>query len=405
MFYEKELTFLRNILKNMRLNSYIVPDEGNYEEIDFRLRKLLFTEDDYISLISVIMAKTKENVIYKMSDSFLCNYVFLQLPDSENGSALIIGPYLDSEITKEVKLKLADKFNIDSKAFVQFESYYQSIPYVANDSFLFSLLMTLGELIWGSSENFTVENIEEATTYNFGEAPVYSRTSSDKPQLSLHLLESRYEKENKLMKYVSQGLTNKVDMLINSWDTSIIEQRTTDRVRNSKNYSIILNTLLRKAAESGNVHPYYIDSLSSEFASRIEVASSTEEINKLQREMMRSYCQLVKKHNMKNYSPLIQKVITTIDSEITSDLSLKAMSDMLGINPSYLSSLFKKETGSTLTDYVNKKRTEYAARLLKTTNMQIQTISQYCGIYDVNYFTKIFKKYTGKTPKSFRESL
>ena len=107
---------------------------------------------------------------------------------------------------------------------------------------------------------------------------------------------------------------------------------------------------------------------------------------------------------MKNYSPLIQKVLTTIDSELTADLSLNFQAKELNVNPSYLSSLFKKETGMTLTDYVNKKRAEHAARLLKTTSMQIQTIAQYCGILDVNYFTKVFKKYLGKTPKEYRES-
>ena len=40
--------------------------------------------------------------------------------------------------------------------------------------------------------------------------------------------------------------------------------------------------------------------------------------------------------------------------------------------------------------------------LLNTTSLQIQTISQLCGISDVNYFSKIFKKYTGLTPKEYR---
>lgn len=105
---------------------------------------------------------------------------------------------------------------------------------------------------------------------------------------------------------------------------------------------------------------------------------------------------------MKGYSLLVQKVITRIDSDLTTDLSLKTQAHLLDVNPSYLSTLFKKETGLTLTDYVNKKRVENAVFLLNTTTMQIQTIAQYCGIADVNYFTKIFKKYIGKTPKEYR---
>lgn len=402
MFYEKELDFIRMFLKNMRLNSYIVPSEDNYEDIDFRLRKLLFSKHDYSVLFDRIMSRTRENVIYRFCDSFYCNYIFIRLPDTKENTALIIGPYLEVNINKDQMLQLADKFNIDPKAFLQFEKYYQSIPLLPDDPSLFALLCSFGELIWGGSDKFSIERVSESTVYSYGEAPVYTRSISDKPQLALHLLETRYELENQLMRYVSQGLTNKVELCINSGNSEFIEQRHADGLRNIKNYTVVLNTILRKAAETGGVHPYYIDSVSSDFALKIETSNSVEDVQKLQATMMRSYCQLVKRFTMKHYSPLIQKVITAVDSEITSDLSLKAMADMLNVNPSYLSTLFKKETGFTLTDYVNKKRTDYAAHLLKTTNLQIQSVSQYCGIYDVNYFTKIFKKYTGKTPKEYR---
>ena len=108
---------------------------------------------------------------------------------------------------------------------------------------------------------------------------------------------------------------------------------------------------------------------------------------------------------MKGYSLLVQKVVTQIDYDLTADLGLKAISSLLNVNSSYLSTLFKKETGTTLTEYVNRKRIEHALFLLNSTNMQIQVIAQYCGIPDVNYFTKIFKKIIGQTPKDYREQI
>lgn len=105
---------------------------------------------------------------------------------------------------------------------------------------------------------------------------------------------------------------------------------------------------------------------------------------------------------MKGYSLLIRKILVRIDSDLTADLSLKAQADFLEVNSSYLSTLFKKETGTTLTEYVNRKRIEHGIFLLNTTHMQIQTIAQCCGIPDVNYFTKTFKKIVGRTPKEYR---
>lgn len=108
---------------------------------------------------------------------------------------------------------------------------------------------------------------------------------------------------------------------------------------------------------------------------------------------------------MRKKHPFLQKAVTYMDADLTADLSLNALAQYLNVNASYLSNLFKKEAGQTLTEYVNRKRIKHGLLLLNSTTMQIQTIAQYCGIPDVNYFTKLFKKYVGKTPKEYRKSI
>lgn len=221
---------------------------------------------------------------------------------------------------------------------------------------------------------------------------------------SLESLEQRYEKENIFIKAAAQGNIKKCrEMLETSNFSFLTEKRVDDPLRNLKNYSIIFNTLLRKAAEHGKVHPYYIDRISSDFAVKIEKLSSVDEGKKLHYNMIDTYCRLVKLHSSKNYSPIIQKLTTRIDADLTSDLSLHTQADELGVNASYLSSLFKKEIGTPYTEYVNQKRIEHAKHLLNTTNYQIQSIAQLCGIFDLNYFSKVFKKYSGITPVKYRE--
>lgn len=77
---------------------------------------------------------------------------------------------------------------------------------------------------------------------------------------------------------------------------------------------------------------------------------------------------------------------------------------MQGISKSYLSSLFKKETDMTITDYVNHKRIQYASVLLSTTHLQIQTVAQHCGMMDVQYFSRLFKKIKGESPVEYRQN-
>jgi len=94
--------------------------------------------------------------------------------------------------------------------------------------------------------------------------------------------------------------------------------------------------------------------------------------------------------------------VIQIDMGLGGDLSLKYLAQMQGINASYLSSLFRKETGQTITDYVNQKRMRMAMQLLGTTELQVQTVAQRCGIPDVNYFSKLFKKHAQRTPREYR---
>lgn len=219
------------------------------------------------------------------------------------------------------------------------------------------------------------------------------------------MIELRYAYENELMSAVSRGITLKAELQHPSAFPSFLDSRSPDPVRNLKNYCIIMNTLLRKAAEQGGVHPIHLDQLSRHFAVRIETFPTLAEGQGLMDEMFVAYCQLVKKHSSRNYSALIQQAMICIDSDLEGDLSLNVLAEKLNVNASYLSTLFKKEMGQTITDYVTSKRMTLAMRLLGSSKMQIQTVAQKCGIPDVNYFTKKFKKATGRTPKEYRQAL
>jgi YesN/AraC family two-component response regulator len=211
--------------------------------------------------------------------------------------------------------------------------------------------------------------------------------------------------ENELMEAVAKGQIHKADLLFSGFSTFSMEQRVSDPVRNIKNYCIIMNTLLRKAAEKGNVHPVHIDSTSSEFALKIEQLHSMDMAASLMTKMAQTYCRLVRQHAIKGYSPPVQKTVVYIDAHLSDNLTLSTLADTLSISSSYLSTLFKKETGQTLTAYINTRRIRQAKHLLETTKLQIQTVAQHCGIMDVQYFSKLFKNMVGVSPKRYRQTL
>lgn len=407
MTYTAELAFFQRLLKNFHLSYHIISDsDSQVPPFDLGLRHLIYSEPDYKKLIQGSRFDLVPNTVYHISDRFLCNYICFQLPGLPDHAVMLIGPYTHTILSKQNIFDCVEKLSASPKLLPQLEKYYTDLPFVPDESALFVFINTLGETIWGGLDNFSLEYLDYFSS-DMSEMPT-APTDYQEPEeafLSMQVLEERYALENRLIQAVSQGLVHKAEMLASSTGSKGMEQRLADPVRNVKNYCIILNTLLRKAAEAGSVHPLHIDSLSSTFAKKIELLTSVDAAGSLQKEMIHKYCLLVKNHSLKGYSLLVRKVLTHIDTDLTADLSLKAQADLLNVNASYLSTLFKKETGMTLTEYVNRKKVDHAILLLNTTNMQVQTIAQYCGIPDVNYFTKIFKKYIGTTPKDYRESI
>ena len=68
------------------------------------------------------------------------------------------------------------------------------------------------------------------------------------------------------------------------------------------------------------------------------------------------------------------------------------------ISKSYLSSIFKKETGESFTDYVNRKKIEEAKVLIQRQGLKTYEAAHELGFSDESYFSKLFKKYTGINP-------
>lgn len=404
MFYAAELRFLQNVLQKHRTQTMLIDPQCPIDpRIDFGLRQQLGMEEDYEKTIRQTLLAAQPNIIYRLTDPFRCSFLFLRLPEASDHRILLVGPYLDIELTHEQLLEQTEHTGISPQQFRRVENFYASIPVFANEGILLSLVESFGEYIWGGVDKFRLSNLNQEMAEAITALPADTASLPlDNPEHDMKMIEARYSHEADLMEAVSRGLLHKAEQLFSGFSPLSFERRA-EPVRNMKNYCIIMNTLLRKAAQNGSVHPFYLDEVSSIFAVRIESLTSINALQNLMSEMLRSYCRLVRSHTAKGYSSPVQKTIIRIDSNLDSDLTLKALAEAQGLNASYLSSLFKKETGQTITEFVNQKRVYKAKHLLKTTKLQVQTIALHCGIPDVNYFSKIFKKHTGKTPKEYRK--
>lgn len=405
MFYSHELYFLEQMLTKCHLQCRTIdPTEPLDEGVDMGLRKF-FTRSDYPETFSDFFPSVSPNTVYRLTDVFECRYIFLQLPSPESDNILLIGPYLNIDISHQQILEQCERMSVPPKMFEQLKAFYSSLPVIREEGFLFAMVNSFAEYLWGGVDGFESLDVNHEDKAAFVTRNFDDTQNPNAVMLNIAALERRYQYENELMSAVTQGNIHRAERIISGFSSLAFENRVPDRLRNLKNYCIVLNTLLRKAAENGGVHPVQLDSVSSDIARKLEGIHSLGDIPDFMTETVKTYCSLVKRHSIKNYSPIVQKAIIRIQNDLTSDLSLNAMAKMCNVSPSYFSSLFKKETGKTLTKYVNDKRVDLAKRLLKTTSLQVQTIAQHCGILDLHYFCRIFKATVGKTPTEYRDSL
>jgi two-component system response regulator YesN len=84
------------------------------------------------------------------------------------------------------------------------------------------------------------------------------------------------------------------------------------------------------------------------------------------------------------------------------DISLLSAAKYASVNPSYLSTLFKKETGKNFVDYLNRVRIDKAIDLLRTTDLKAYEIAGLTGFANPHYFSILFKKMIGVSPSEFK---
>lgn len=99
---------------------------------------------------------------------------------------------------------------------------------------------------------------------------------------------------------------------------------------------------------------------------------------------------------------LIASIQNYVQAHLSEDLNLTVIANYANYNESHISRLFKRHTGSNLSEYITSCRIEYAKRLLAQTEDTVQAISQKAGFHTSQYFSSTFRKSTGMSPQEYR---
>ncbi|MGC6176860.1 helix-turn-helix transcriptional regulator [Lacrimispora sp. 38-1] len=231
--------------------------------------------------------------------------------------------------------------------------------------------------------------------------------------LNIATIENAYVTEKEMMLAVQSGNVNKLaDLYENSHNhysqdhlNHLLKRIPQDPIRQLKNMMFVKNTLLRTAAMKGGLPVLYLHTISEKFAISIENSISFDFLFTLSKKMETDYANAVATFSTLNYSNIVKEAICYITSNIARKICIVELGSQLGVNPSYLSRTFKENTGMSISNYINHQRIELSKFYFESGSDNVTEIAFQVGYNDSNYFSKIFKKTIGITPKEFIKNL
>ncbi|TLS49531.1 response regulator [Paenibacillus antri] len=120
-------------------------------------------------------------------------------------------------------------------------------------------------------------------------------------------------------------------------------------------------------------------------------------------ELVSAYVANVRWNKRNKHHRLMDKALVYIRERYNRDLSLEEAAEQAEMSPSYFSSIFKQETGSSFVEYVTGMRIDESKELMKDPSLRLYEIARMVGYQDQKYYSRLFKKTTGVTPAEYRQ--
>lgn len=219
------------------------------------------------------------------------------------------------------------------------------------------------------------------------------------------VLRAQYDPELEFYTTIKSGNIEKVKELC---QVKISEKKGLGELSNQPlqslkyHFAITMAMLARYCIEGGlDLSTSY--SVSDFYIREADRAVSASELDSLHTAACLDYTQRMKNLRKKKItSKPVAKCIDYIYDHLHIRITLAALAELTGLNASYLSRLFHKETGMTVSDYIQQTKIETAKNMLLHSSYSAAEIASILAFSDQSYFTVIFKKQTGLTPKQYQ---
>lgn len=311
---------------------------------------------------------------------------------------LILGPTRQLPATEQQLRELAFLSNVPSEEMQAFIQTMRFLIYMPLES-LQQILCTMNYVMNG--EKLLLEDIvlrgsaETQITPNPAEA--------NDGQAIPEEIHNTLAIEQTLMNMIRKGDTDALKAWIASAPAVHAGAMAQEHLRQYKNTFIVTTTLAARSAIRGGMNVEEALSTSDLLIRSCEALQDVQNIQRLQINMLLTYTeQVARLRKGIQPTPLAIAVSAWVQRHLSEPIDTEKLAQELHYSRPYLSRKFKEETGMTLTDFILTKKSEEAARLLAYTDKSLIAVSNYLGFSSQSHFSRVFKKYIGKTTSGYK---
>ena len=169
-----------------------------------------------------------------------------------------------------------------------------------------------------------------------------------------------------------------------------------------KSLALELIVMMARAAVQAGGDPGVILGLNYQSLTALARVGDQEALSGWLCDMLEQLIDAIKTHTRHPNAVLLARAVEYIEEHLADDLGREAVARAAGLSPSHFSHLMRARTGWSFTELVTRLRIDRACHLLAHTAQPLAQIAQECGFGDQSYFTRVFRKRTGRTPGDYR---
>lgn len=178
-----------------------------------------------------------------------------------------------------------------------------------------------------------------------------------------------------------------------------------DPLRNCKYLFVAATTVCCRTAAAAGMDEHRAFDVSDLYIQKMDTLKTEEEVRALHVDMLSFYTEEIAALDKKNvYSRPIIECLDYIYNHLHEVIRLGELAELVGLNKSYLSTLFKQEMGKSITEYILSKRMEAACSMLKFSDYSFAEIGAILTFSSQSHFSRVFKEQTGQTPREYRNA-